>query len=117
MELNFRGDGMQNDGPAVSSFGLDKHGIEGVRAAYWNLPPARLVEMAVQRGEAVLAAEGPLVCVTGSHTGRSPNDKFLVKDPAIEGDIWWGDVNRPFEREKFEALKARALEFLKEKDV
>ena len=108
---------MDNNGPAVSSFGLDKHGIEGVRAAYWNLPPARLVEMAVQRGEAILGADGPLVCETGSNTGRSPNDKFLVKDPSIDGDIWWGDVNRPFEREKLEALRARALEFLKEKDV
>jgi phosphoenolpyruvate carboxykinase (ATP) len=108
---------MQNDGPAVSSFGLDKHGIEGVRTAYWNLPPARLAEMAVQRGEAVLAAEGPLVCVTGSHTGRSPNDKFLVKDPSIDADIWWGDVNRPFEREKLDALLGRAKEYLKGKDV
>ena len=108
---------MQNTGPVVSSFGLDKQGIEGVRTAYWNLPPARLVEMAVQRGEATLAAEGPLVCLTGPHTGRSPNDKFLVKDPSIEGDVWWGDVNRPFEREKFEALRARAQEHLQGKDV
>ncbi|HEX3555234.1 MAG TPA: phosphoenolpyruvate carboxykinase (ATP) [Thermoanaerobaculia bacterium] len=108
---------MQNDGPVVSSFGLDKHGIEGVRTAYWNLPPARLVEMAVQRGEAVLAAEGPLVCETGPHTGRSPNDKFLVKDPSIDGDVWWGEVNRPFEREKLDALLARAKEHLKGRDV
>ncbi len=108
---------MHKDGPVVSSFGLEKHGIEGVGTAYWNLPPARLVEMAVQRGEAVLAAEGPLVCETGSHTGRSPNDKFLVKDPSIDREIWWGDVNRPFEREKFEALLARAKEHLKGKDV
>jgi phosphoenolpyruvate carboxykinase (ATP) len=108
---------MDNNGPAVSSFGLDKHGIEGVRTAYWNLPPSRLVEMAVQRGEALLGAGGALVCETGPHTGRSPNDKFLVKDPSIDGDVWWGDVNRPFEREKLEAIRARALEFLKEKDV
>ncbi|HVR97192.1 MAG TPA: phosphoenolpyruvate carboxykinase (ATP) [Thermoanaerobaculia bacterium] len=108
---------MQNDGPYVSDFGLDKHGITGVRKAYWNLPPARLVELAVQRGEAMLAAEGPLVCDTGQHTGRSPNDKFVVRDPSIEADIWWGDVNRPFEREKFDALLARAQEHLKDRDV
>jgi phosphoenolpyruvate carboxykinase (ATP) len=108
---------MQNDGPYVSDFGLDKHGITGVRKAYWNLPPARLVELAVQRGEAMLAAEGPLVCDTGQHTGRSPNDKFVVRDPAIETDIWWGDVNRPFEREKFDALLARAQEYLQDRDV
>jgi phosphoenolpyruvate carboxykinase (ATP) len=108
---------MRNDGPVVSSFGLDEHGIAGVATAYWNLPAARLVEMAVQRGEAILAAEGPLVCETGPHTGRSPNDKFLVKDPSIDGDIWWGEVNRPFERETFEALLARARDYLKGRDV
>ena len=108
---------MKNEGPVVSSFGVEKQGITGVQTAYWNLPPARLVELAVKRGEAVLAAEGPIVAETGAHTGRSPNDKFLVKDPAIDGDIWWGDVNRPFEREKFDALLARAQDYLKGKDI
>jgi phosphoenolpyruvate carboxykinase (ATP) len=61
---------MRNEGPVVSSFGLDQHGITEAGTVYWNLPPARLVEMAVRRGEAMLAAEGPLVCLTGSHTGR-----------------------------------------------
>src|SRR5947207_15652427 len=103
---------MRNEGPVVSSAGLARHGIAGVRTAYWNLPAARLVEMAVQRGEAFLAAEGPLVCATGPHTGRSPNDKFLVKDPAIDGEIWWGEVNRPFERERFESFLARVKEHL-----
>jgi phosphoenolpyruvate carboxykinase (ATP) len=108
---------MKNEGPAVSSFGVDKQGITDAGTVYWNLPPARLVEMAVRRGEAYLAAEGPLVCETGQHTGRSPNDKFVVKDPATDGDIWWGDVNRPFEREKFEALLARAREYMKGRDL
>src|SRR5690349_529520 len=112
-----RGDGMQNDGPYVSSFGLDKQGITGVRRAYWNLPPARLYEMAIQRGEAMTASEGPLVCDTGQHTGRSPNDKFLVRDASVNDDIWWGDVNKPFEKEKFDALLARAQEYLQDRDV
>jgi phosphoenolpyruvate carboxykinase (ATP) len=108
---------MENKGPAVSKFGLDEHGLDGVRTAYWNLPAARLVEMAVTRGEAILAAEGPLACETRPHTGRSPNDKFLVKDPAIDGELWWGEVNRPFERGRFEALLARAREYLQGRDV
>jgi phosphoenolpyruvate carboxykinase (ATP) len=107
---------MDNDGPVVSSFGLEKYGLGEVRKAYWNLPPARLVEMAVCRGEAFLAAEGPLVCETGPHTGRSPNDKFVVKDPSLD-DLWWGEVNRPFERERFEALLTQAREYLRGKDV
>jgi phosphoenolpyruvate carboxykinase (ATP) len=108
---------MGNEGPVASSSGLDKLGITGVRTAYWNLPAARLVEMAVTRGEAILAAEGPLVCDTRPHTGRSPNDKFLVKDPSTDGEVWWGEVNRPFERERFEALLARAKEHLQGRDV
>ncbi|HTG32588.1 MAG TPA: phosphoenolpyruvate carboxykinase (ATP) [Thermoanaerobaculia bacterium] len=108
---------MKNEGPAVSSFGVDKQGITGAGTVYWNLSPARLTELAVQRGEATLSAEGALVCVTGQHTGRSPNDKFVVKDPATDGDIWWGEVNRPFEKEKFEALLARAQEYLQGKDI
>jgi phosphoenolpyruvate carboxykinase (ATP) len=72
---------MRNEGPFVSSCGIDQQGISQARTAFWNLPPARLCEQAVQRGEAILAARGPLVCTTGPHTGRSPNDKFMVRDP------------------------------------
>ncbi len=108
---------MKNEGPTVSSFGVDQQGITDAGTVYWNLPPARLVEMAVRRKEAVLAAEGPLVCETGQHTGRSPNDKFVVKDPSTDADIWWGDVNKPFEREKFDALLAKAREYMKGKDL
>jgi len=108
---------MQNEGPHVSSHGIENHGITGARTVYWNLPPARLYEEAVRRGEAVLSSDGALVCETGQHTGRSPNDKFLVKDPSIDADIWWGKVNQPIERERFDALLARAQEHLEGKDL
>ncbi|HEX3528244.1 MAG TPA: phosphoenolpyruvate carboxykinase (ATP) [Thermoanaerobaculia bacterium] len=108
---------MHNDGPSVSSVGLEKLGISEARTVYWNLPPARLIEQAVQRGEAVLAAEGPLVCTTAPHTGRSPNDKFVVKDAATDGDIWWGDVNKPFERARLDGLLAKAREHVKGRDL
>jgi phosphoenolpyruvate carboxykinase (ATP) len=93
---------------------LERLGISDARTVYWNLCPARLVELAVQRGEAVLAAEGPLVCKTGPHTGRSPNDKFVLRDGE---DIWWGDVNRPFDREKLDGLLAKAREHVKGRDL
>ena len=68
--------------------GLERDGIATDRAR-WNLSPAALYEESIRRGEALLAAEGPLACRTGQHTGRSPNDKFVVREPSTEGDIEW----------------------------
>jgi phosphoenolpyruvate carboxykinase (ATP) len=107
---------MRNDGPFVSSVGLERLGISDARTVFWNLCPARLVEQSVQRGEAVLAADGPLVCTTSPHTGRSPNDKFVLRDAATD-DIWWGEVNRPFDREKLDGLLAKAREHVKGRDL
>jgi phosphoenolpyruvate carboxykinase (ATP) len=82
-----------------------------------NLPPARLYEEAVRRGEAVIAADGPLVAHTGKHTGRSANDKFVVRDATSESLVNWGEVNKPFSVEKYQALKARVLAYLHGRDV
>ncbi len=81
---------------------------EGIHAArlFWNLAPAALYEEAVRRGEGVVAADGPLVCRTGRHTGRSPNDKFIVKDAETEKLVAWGGPNRPMSPAHFEALHA-----------
>ncbi len=108
---------MRHEGPFVSSFGIDRQGLADARTVYWNLSPARLSEMAVLRGEAKLASEGPLVCLTGPHTGRSPQDRFVVCDAAIDGDVWWGDVNRRFERERYEALWSRVRQHLTDRDL
>ncbi len=101
----------------MSRFGLDRHGLERAGGAFWNLTPAALCEQAVRRDEAFLAAEGPLLCDTGAFTGRSPDDKFVVKNAASEGDIWWGNVNRPFDPEKFEALYERVRDHVAGKDL
>jgi phosphoenolpyruvate carboxykinase (ATP) len=108
---------MQNEGPFISSFGIDRQGLSDARTVYWNLPAARLCELAVVRDEAKLASEGPLVCLTGSQTGRSPQDKFVVGDPATDADIWWGEVNRRFERERCEALWQRMRQYLAGRDL
>ena len=57
-----------------------------------------------------LAKNGPLVAMTGPHTGRSPNDKFTVEESTSADAIWWGKVNRPFPENQFDALKARQAE-------
>src|SRR5919198_5130070 len=96
--------------------GLDGEGIESDRV-HWNLPAAALYEEAVRRDEGVIAADGPLVCRTGQHTGRSPNDKFLVREPSSEPHIAWGKVNRPMEPAQFDALHRDLLGSLKGKDL
>ena len=108
---------MKNSGPYISRHGLDIHGIHDAGTVHWNLPPARLYEEAIRRGEAHIAAEGPLVAHTGSHTGRSPNDKFVVKEAGSEADIWWGNVNKPIEPERFEKLLSRVQNYLVGKDL
>ncbi|MGB0495303.1 MAG: phosphoenolpyruvate carboxykinase [Kangiellaceae bacterium] len=81
-----------------------------------NLTSQQLVERALERKEGVLAATGALSVITGARTGRSPNDRFIVKEASSEADIDWGNVNRPIEESKFDALWTRVAEYLDEKD-
>ncbi|GGO90635.1 phosphoenolpyruvate carboxykinase [Stakelama pacifica] len=97
--------------------GLDASGIETAAAIHWNLLTPQLVEQAVSRGEGRLAADGPLVVETGKHTGRSANDKFIVRDSETENSVWWGKVNKPMDPDAFSRLKADFLDALKGKDT
>ncbi len=63
-----------------SEYGLEHHGLKNLKAAYWNLSSASLVEQVIGRKEGVLSNPGAVIVNTGKHTGRSPNDKFVVKD-------------------------------------
>ena len=100
-----------------SRHGLDHHGFARLKKAFWNLAPAGLVEQAVRGGEAVLSEHGAVVARTGVHTGRSPNDKFLVKETSSEKHVWWGDVNRPFDPAKFDAIHKKLAAHLEGKEV
>ncbi len=77
-----------------------------------NLSTAELYEDAVRAGEGLIAAEGPLVVRTGRHTGRSPEDKFIVREPSSEDRIWWGPVNRPISEEHYDRLRARLMGYV-----
>src|SRR5215475_6342028 len=92
---------------------------EGVQAAHvlWNLSQARLYEEAIRRGEGLIAATGPLVCRTGPHTGRSPNDKFIVKEPSSDRHIAWGGPNRPMDPAHFEMLRRDLMGSLRANDL
>ena len=92
-------------------------GIGGNGKVYRNLAPATLVEHALARGEGTLSDTGALVVKTGKYTGRSPDDKFIVDTPAVHNDIAWGNINRPIAKEKYEAIKAKMLAYLQNKDI
>ncbi|WP_174525815.1 phosphoenolpyruvate carboxykinase [Sphingomonas adhaesiva] len=108
----------EEDGPLsdrIPTAGLDTLGIETRATVHWNLVTARLVELAVARGEGKLSADGPLVVETGQHTGRSAQDKFTVRDAETENTVWWGKSNKPMDPAHFAALKADFLAALREK--
>ncbi len=97
--------------------GLDAHGIVNVSRVYWNLSTASLYEEAIRRREGLIAHNGPLVCRTGHHTGRSPNDKMVVNEPSSAHHIWWGNVNRPLSEEHFERLHRQFLHYMQGKEL
>jgi phosphoenolpyruvate carboxykinase (ATP) len=102
---------------STPAFGLDKQGIAVSAKLFWNLGTAPLVEKALARGEGLLAKDGPLVVKTGSHTGRSANDKFIVRDAETENTVWWGKTNKGMTPEHFATLKADFLAHLGSKDT
>jgi phosphoenolpyruvate carboxykinase (ATP) len=98
----------------IPAFDLTAQGLPTGAAArvHWNLVAAPLVEAAVAQGEGRLAAHGPLVVVTGRHTGRSAADKFTVRDELTDQAIWWGPTNKPMAPTHFAALKQDFLAHL-----
>src|SRR5215470_9373645 len=86
------------------------------KSVHRNLCSAVLVEHALRRGEGRLASNGSLVAETGTRTGRSPKDKFVVKDTTSADKVHWGN-NKAFEPEKFEALYERVFDYLKDKEL
>ena len=108
---------METKGHHPSSYGLDRIGLGEVGAAYWNLGSAELVEQAVRLGEARLAANGAVVVNTDKRTGRSPNDKFVVKSAPSQELIHWGKINVPIERSRFDTLRQEMIAYLAGKSV
>ncbi|HSI98465.1 MAG TPA: phosphoenolpyruvate carboxykinase (ATP), partial [Gaiellaceae bacterium] len=97
---------------------LATHGIDDVRGRiYWHPTISQLYLHALNRGEARLAEGGPLVVDTGVHTGRSPKDKFIVREPGSESRIWWSDVNADIAEGSFERLRTKVAARLGEGDV
>jgi phosphoenolpyruvate carboxykinase (ATP) len=98
-----------HDGP-TGAFGLEKQGFRNLKAVHWNLSAPALYEAAVARGEGHVAKAGPLVVLTGQHTGRSASDKFVVRDASTESTVWW-DNNKAMSPAHFDALYADMMTF------
>jgi len=97
------------------SYGLENHGLYNLKAVYWNLVPAELVEHAVARQEGQMVISGALSVNTGKHTGRSPADKFLAQTTSLADEaIWWGKINQPLPPEKFQLIFQKCAPTCKE---
>ncbi|HEX4682172.1 MAG TPA: phosphoenolpyruvate carboxykinase (ATP), partial [Gemmatimonadaceae bacterium] len=106
----------QDDAGLQGKVGLAAQGLRPRGEVHWNLQAPVLIEQAVRRAEGRLADMGPFCAVTAPHTGRSPNDKFLVREPSSEKDVDWGKVNQPFSPEQFETLLEDVRAYLNERD-
>ncbi len=96
---------------------LSEQGIRNINNIFYNLTTPALYEQAIRRREASIAKSGPLVVRTGQHTGRSPNDKFIVEEPSSQDHIWWGKVNKPINDKAFYRIYGKMLAYIQNKDL
>ncbi len=105
------------NGGVASRHGLDLHGLAPSHSVHWNLSPAELYEAALQRGEGRLAHMGGFTTLTAPHTGRSPNDKYTVRDETTEAPVDWGRVNVPMDPEAYRELRELVVEHLNQREL
>src|SRR6266700_1888296 len=101
----------------MSPKALENYGLVNLGAIHWNLSPTVLVEHALARKEGILASNGAFAATTGSHTGRSPKDKFIVVNEEQAAKIWWGDNNHPMTNDTFEIVRRSLSDYLQGRDV
>ncbi len=107
----------EHDAERTPRHGLEHHGFRNIGTVYWTLTTPALYERVMRRREGLIAHLGPIVVRTGDHTGRSPNDKFIVHEPSSAEHIWWGPVNRPFAEDHFNNLYHRLLAYIQGKEI
>jgi phosphoenolpyruvate carboxykinase (ATP) len=101
-----------NSHPDLEAIGLTK-----LNRIYWQLHTPQFYEEIIRNQDALLAHLGPLVARTGDHTGRSPKDRFIVREPSTENEIWWGKVNQPFDANDFERLLEKVQAYFQGRSV
>ncbi|MAU71471.1 MAG: phosphoenolpyruvate carboxykinase (ATP) [Pseudozobellia sp.] len=99
-----------------SRISLKAYGIEHDNFHY-QLPPKELHRISLEKGMGEVTSSGALAIKTGEFTGRSPQDRFIVKDEVTKDKVWWGDINIPFEANKFDALYKKVIAYLNSKEL
>ena len=107
---------MDASAPTTKTISLKSYGIDNATVHY-QLEPKELHAIAVEKGMGKTASSGALAINTGKFTGRSPLDRFIVKDAKTEDLVWWGDINIPFEASAFTKLKAKITDYLSNKEL
>ena len=100
----------------TKTISLDAYGIKNAKINY-QLTSDQLHQAAIDNGQGVEASNGALAVNTGEFTGRSPQDRFIVKDDITKDRIWWGNINIPFESDDFQKLYDKIVSYLSEKEV
>jgi phosphoenolpyruvate carboxykinase (ATP) len=107
---------MGNYAQFTKTFELESYGIKNAKI-YYQLSPEELHNLTIEKGQGVEASSGALAVNTGEFTGRSPKDRFIVKDDITKNKVWWGDINIPFDANKFDKLYNKVVGYLSGKEV
>ena len=108
---------MNQTGTKNPNADLSSYGIESWKTAFWNLSPNQLIKETLMKNQGTLTSNGTLTIKTGKFTGRSPKDRFIVKDTMTESKVDWNDINQPFEQANFDILKTKVSNYLSGKDL
>ena len=111
-----RKDTMKETGRRAVNTSVENYGIKNA-TVHWNLSSEELTQIAIDLNQAELTSSGAITINTGEFTGRSPRDRFIVKDTITENSVWWGDINLPFDADKFDALYEKVTDYLSGKEL
>ncbi len=100
----------------IQTHSIENYGIKNA-TVHWNLSPEKLADICVDKGLGKIASNGALMVNTGEFTGRAPKDRFIVKDDITSDKVWWGNINMPFDEDKFESLYNKVIKHLSGKEL
>ena len=107
---------MVNHTKITKSIALDQYGIKNAKVHY-QLSSDQLHDTILEKGQGKESSTGAIAIQTGEFTGRSPKDRFIVKDAITEDKVWWGNINIPFDSDQFQSLYDKVTNYLSEKEV